>query len=129
MPLRNFGLSFSRRSARPNADISWRPRHAVGIGLVLVLVLLAALWAMLAHAQSEDQMTAQRMITAAWPALAGACIAPIVQRLPDGQLHAWCRNGERFHIELTSPPDSIWKSGPSVLCCDTVFRGTIQCRW
>jgi hypothetical protein len=66
MPLRNFGLSFSRRSARPNADISWRPRHAVGIGLVLVLVLLAALWAMLAHAQSE----------------AGACQAPRAALVP-----------------------------------------------
>ena len=31
MTLRNFGLSFSRRSARPNAGVSWRPRHA-GIG-------------------------------------------------------------------------------------------------
>jgi hypothetical protein len=33
----NFVLSFLRRSARPNAGVSWRPRHA-GIGFVLVLV-------------------------------------------------------------------------------------------
>ena len=36
-----------------------------GIGLVMALVLLAALWAMLTHAASEDQMTAQRMIQGA----------------------------------------------------------------
>jgi hypothetical protein len=45
--LRNFGLSFSRRDARPDAGISSRPRHVVGISFVLVLVLLAVLWAML----------------------------------------------------------------------------------
>jgi hypothetical protein len=54
VPLRNFGLSFSSRGARPN--IGWRPRHAAGIGFVLVLVLLAALWAMLAHAASEHRL-------------------------------------------------------------------------
>jgi hypothetical protein len=37
--LRNFGLSFSRQDARPDAGISSRPRH-VGIGFVLVLVLI-----------------------------------------------------------------------------------------
>jgi hypothetical protein len=37
--LRNFGLSFPRRSTRPNAGVSWRPRHA-GIGFVLVFVLI-----------------------------------------------------------------------------------------
>ena len=36
-----------------------------GIGLLMALVLLAALWAMLTHAASEDQMTAQRMIQGA----------------------------------------------------------------
>jgi ABC-type dipeptide/oligopeptide/nickel transport system permease subunit len=42
--LRNFGLSFSRRSARPNAGVSWRPRHArIGFVLVLVLILIAML--------------------------------------------------------------------------------------
>ena|SRR5215470_11723411 len=69
MPLRNFGLSFSRQDARPDAGVSWRPRHTAAISCVLVLVLLAALWAWLAHAASEDQTTAQRMITRAWPAL------------------------------------------------------------
>ena len=43
--LRNFGLSFPRRSTRPNAGILWRPRHA-GIGFVLVLVLVLILVAM-----------------------------------------------------------------------------------
>ena len=47
MTLRNFGLSFSRRSARPNAGVSWLPQHAAGIGLVLVQIVLAALWAMI----------------------------------------------------------------------------------
>jgi hypothetical protein len=55
--------------------------------------LITVLWAMRAHAASEDQMTAQRMITGAWPALADTCIAPIAQRLSDGKLDAWCRNG------------------------------------
>ena len=54
MPLRNFGLSFSRRGARPNGGIA-RPRHAAGITFVLVLLLLAALWATLAHAASGYQ--------------------------------------------------------------------------
>jgi hypothetical protein len=45
--LRNFGLSFSRQDARPDAGISWRPRHAAGISFVLVLILIAALWAMI----------------------------------------------------------------------------------
>ena len=49
MTLRNFGLSFSRRSARPNAGVSWRPRHAgIGFVLMLVLVLVLILIAMLA---------------------------------------------------------------------------------
>jgi hypothetical protein len=94
---------------------------------VLGLILIALARAQLAPTQ--DQITAQRLIINDWPALMDACIAPTVQRLPDAKLHAWCRNGERFHIELTSPPDSIWKGGPSVLRCDTVFRGAIQCRW
>jgi hypothetical protein len=45
----NFVLSFPRRSARPNAGVSWRPRHAgIGFVLVLVLVLVPILIAMLA---------------------------------------------------------------------------------
>src|SRR6266566_4605148 len=51
MPLRNFGLSFFRRGARPNPGGSWRPRHAVGAGLV---VLLVALWTALVHAGAAD---------------------------------------------------------------------------
>jgi hypothetical protein len=55
MPLRNFGLSFSRRGARPDDGVAWHPKVGAGIGFVLMLVLLAALWAILAHAASEDQ--------------------------------------------------------------------------
>jgi len=38
--LRNFGLSFSRRGARPHAGVTWRPRHTVGAGIIAVLVLI-----------------------------------------------------------------------------------------
>jgi hypothetical protein len=44
MPLRNFGLSFSHRSARPNAGVSWRPLH--GFGVIVILIVLVALWLM-----------------------------------------------------------------------------------
>jgi hypothetical protein len=126
-------------SLRPYFGIAWpfgrRPRAYAGIRLVLdrhrkhtagaeLVVVLGLILIALARAQlapTQDQMTAQRIIINDWPALTDACIAPTVQRLPDGKLHAWCRNGERFHIELTSPP--------SVLRCDTVFRAVIQCRW
>jgi hypothetical protein len=37
--LRNFGLPFSRRGARPDAGVTWRPRHT-GIILVVVVVLI-----------------------------------------------------------------------------------------
>ena len=67
MPLRNFGLSFFRRGARPHAGGSWRPRHAVGAGLV---VLLVALWTALVHAgAAEDKLLAQRIIEESWPEL------------------------------------------------------------
>lgn len=56
MPLRNFGLSFSRRGARGGIA---RPRHAAGIGFVLVLLLLVALWATLAHAASDYTVSPQ----------------------------------------------------------------------
>ena len=125
MPLRNFGLSFSRRGARPHSGVTWLVFLVVAAVVALVLIALARAQ----PAPTQDQITAQRIIIDDWPALAGACIAPTVQRLPDGKLHAWCRNGERFHIELTSPPNSIWKGGPSVVRCDTVFRGAMQCRW
>ena len=43
MALRNFGLSFSRRSARPNAGFSWRPAHGVGLGVLIVILIVLAL--------------------------------------------------------------------------------------
>jgi hypothetical protein len=55
MPLRNFGLSFSRRPARTNAGVAWRPssnHELVVAGLLLVLIVLVValicLW-LLAH--------------------------------------------------------------------------------
>jgi len=72
--LRNFGLSFSRRGARPNAGVSWYFRRAAGIGLVVLLVLLAVLWAVRAHAgEADDKLLAQRLIAENWPELASAC--------------------------------------------------------
>ena len=47
MPLRNFGLSFSRRGARANAGLTWHLRPAVS--LVVGLILLALLMAWLAR--------------------------------------------------------------------------------
>ena len=47
MPLRNFGLSLSRRGARANAGLTWHP-HAT-VSLVVGLVLLALLVAWLAR--------------------------------------------------------------------------------
>jgi hypothetical protein len=42
--LRNFGLSFSRRSvARPNVGISWRPAHGVGAAVLIVILIVLAL--------------------------------------------------------------------------------------
>jgi hypothetical protein len=43
MPLRNFGLSLSRRATRPNAGVMWRPRPAVSllVGLILLAPLIA----------------------------------------------------------------------------------------
>jgi hypothetical protein len=45
MTLRNFGLSFSRHSPRPNPGVSWRPkrRHVGGATIVVVVLLLLAL--------------------------------------------------------------------------------------
>jgi hypothetical protein len=67
--LRNFGLSFSRRGARPYAGVSWRPR---GVGLVTALIVIAvvlvALWAALAHAgEAEDKLLAQGIVAGNWP--------------------------------------------------------------
>jgi hypothetical protein len=36
LPLRNFGLSFSRQDTRPDAGVSWRPAHGVGAGLQIL---------------------------------------------------------------------------------------------
>ena len=47
MPLRNFGLSFSRRPARTNAGGTWCPSSKHGpvvAGLLLVLIVLVALF-------------------------------------------------------------------------------------
>jgi len=40
MTLRNFGLPFSRRIARRNAGVSWRPV----LGAVLVAIVLTLVW-------------------------------------------------------------------------------------
>jgi hypothetical protein len=47
MPLRNFGLSLSRRGAGANAGMTWHPRPT--ISLVVGLTLLALLMAWLAR--------------------------------------------------------------------------------
>ena len=100
MPLRNFGLSFFRRGARPNAGGTWHPRHAVGAGLV---VLLVALWTALVHAgAAEDKLLAQRIIEESWPELVSACRLgltlqpqPEWDTPPDGALRARCLNGAK----------------------------------
>src|SRR5262249_3670109 len=108
MPLRNFGLSFFRRGARPNAGGSSRPRHSVGAGLV---VLLVAPWTALVHAgAAEGKLLAQRIIAESWPELVSACRLgltlqpqPEWDTPPDGALRARCINGAKFYIKLTSP--------------------------
>jgi hypothetical protein len=106
-----------------NTGIAWRPsrNHMGGAGFVVVLLLILMALARAQLAATQDQVNAQRIIIKEWPALQEACTRPTVQRAPDGKLRAWCRNSERFLIELTSPP--------LVLRCDTVFRGLLQCRW
>jgi hypothetical protein len=134
MPLRNFGLSFFRRGARPNAGGSSRPRHAVGAGLV---VLLVALWTSLVHAgAAEDKLLAQRIIAESWPELVSACrLGLTLQPQPewdtplDRALRARCLNGAKFYIKLTSPAHSVWKGGPTVFRCDGAYmRDTMKCR-
>ena len=44
MPLRNFGLSLSRRGARANAGMTWHPRHAVSLMVGLILLALLMAW-------------------------------------------------------------------------------------
>ena len=39
MPRRNFGLSVFRRGARPNAGVSWRPAHGVGLAVLAALLI------------------------------------------------------------------------------------------
>jgi len=43
MPLRNFGLSFSRGGARANAVAMWRPAHGIGMAFLVVLLIVLAL--------------------------------------------------------------------------------------
>jgi hypothetical protein len=73
-------------------DVVWRSRHTAGAGIVLVVMVVPIALGAGPTGSPQDQMTAQRIIINDWPALAGACIAPTVQRLPDGKLHAWCRD-------------------------------------
>ena len=40
MPLRNFGLSLSRRGARANAGATWRRAHDVGLAFLIVILVL-----------------------------------------------------------------------------------------
>jgi hypothetical protein len=135
--LRNFGLSFSRRGARPHAGVTWRPRHTVGAGLVILLVILIAMWAALAHAgELEDKLLARGIIAENWPELVGACSLgltlqpqPKGDTPPDEALRARCLNGAKFYIKLTSPADSVWKGGPIVFRCDGAYmRGVMKCR-
>ena len=134
MPLRNFGLSFFRRRARADPDGPWRPRHAVGAGLVVLLVIL---WTALAHAgAAEDKLLAQRIIAGSWPELVSACrLGLTLQPQPekdmplDGALRARCLNGAKFYIKLTSPAHSVWKGGPTVFRCDGAYmRDAMKCR-
>src|SRR5262245_25031388 len=130
----NFGLSFFRRGARPNAGGSWCPRHAVSAGLVGLLV---ALWTALVHAgAAEDKLLAQRIIEESWPELVSACrLGLTLQPQPewdtplDGALRARCLNGAKFYIKLTSPAHSVWKGGPIVFRCDGAYmRDAMKCR-
>src|SRR5262245_27863421 len=130
MPLRNFGMSFFRRGARPHAGGSWRPRHAVGAGLV---VLLVALWTALVHAgAAEDKLLAQRIIAESWPELVSACRLGLTLQpqpewdTPDGALRARCLNGAKFYIKLTSPADSVWNGGPIVFRCECVTPRSVR---
>ena len=120
------------------AGLSWRPR---GVGLVtaliVIVVVLVALRAALAHAgETEDKLLAQRIIAGDWPELESACrvgltLQPQPDRdaPPDGALRARCLNGAKFYIKLTSPADSVWKGGPIVFRCDGAYmRDTMNCR-
>jgi hypothetical protein len=130
MPLRNLGFSFFC----PNAGGSWRPRHAAGAGL---LILLVAPWGALAHAgEAEDKLLAQRIIAESWPEVVTACRLgltlqpqPAWDRPLDGALRARCLNGAKFYIKLTSPAHSVWKGDPTVFRCDGAYmRDTMKCR-
>ena len=44
MPLRNFGLSPSRRGARTNAGMTCHPRPAVSLVVGLILLALVMAW-------------------------------------------------------------------------------------
>jgi len=44
MPLRNFGLSLSRRGARGNAGVTWHPRPTLSLVVGLILQALLVAW-------------------------------------------------------------------------------------
>src|SRR5436309_13032697 len=108
MPLRNFGLSFFRRGARPHAGDSWRPRAAELVtALIVIAVVLVTLWAALARAgEAEDKMLTQRIIAGDWPELANACRLLTLQPQPEwnmppaAALRSRCLNRAHVYIQL-----------------------------
>jgi hypothetical protein len=60
VPLRNFGLSFSRRGARPHADVTWLVFLVVAAVVVLVLIALAR--AQPAPTQDPDNRAAHKRL-------------------------------------------------------------------
>jgi hypothetical protein len=135
--LRNFGLSFYRRGARPHAGVLWRPRAAELVtALIVIAVVLVTLWAALARAgEAEDKMLTQRIIAGDWPELANACRLgltlqpqPEWNMPPDGALRVRCLTGAKFYIKLTSPADSVWKGGTVFRCDGAYMRDSMKCR-
>jgi hypothetical protein len=126
-----------RGDSRGRSKLLRDPWHAAGIGLVVFLVLLVALWVALAHAgEAEDKLLARQMIAENWPELVSACglgltlqPQPEWDAPPDGALRARCVNGAKFYIKLTSPAEPVWKGGPTVFRCDGAYmRDAIKCR-
>src|SRR5262245_44243383 len=98
-----------------------------------LLVLLVALWAMLAHA-GEAELLAARIIAGNWPELTSACDLglalqpqPKWDTPPDGALRVRCLNGAKFYIKLASPAESL--DGPTVFRCDGAYlRAAMKCQ-